>query len=186
MAIDPLEFEDYADKTYGSHRAGKGGGGKKGPTKSMEVSAETEKNRLQKERQERAETKIKKYIENKWGNLTGNIKEIYVGRFVHWFEVSSQNKFPDIDEKDIKTETMLSGGPGGQHHQKNQTAIRMTHEPTGMSAKSEERLQTASRSEAREVLIERLTELLDIWNQTSPEFRQKLANPQPISEQSSI
>jgi peptide chain release factor len=61
---------------------------------------------------------------------------------------------------DIQIERMRSSGPGGQHANKTETAIRVTHTPTGLSALSqEERSQYLNKKLAltrlKEVLMEK-------------------------------
>ncbi len=66
----------------------------------------------------------------------------------------------DINPNDLKIDTFLSSGAGGQNVQKNQTAIRITHVPTGIVAASQnERSQSQNRENAMKVLRARLLEL---------------------------
>jgi len=65
-----------------------------------------------------------------------------------------------IDPKDIEVEVFLSSGAGGQNVQKNQTAVRIRHLPTGMIVTSQnERSQTQNREMAMRVLRGRLYEM---------------------------
>lgn len=64
-----------------------------------------------------------------------------------------------VDTKDLEIEAYGASGPGGQHMQKNATAIRIIHKPTGMVVACEsERSQTQNKLRALAILRARLYE----------------------------
>jgi protein subunit release factor B len=63
-------------------------------------------------------------------------------------------------ERDCSTEFFIASGPGGQHRNKVETGVRLTHQPSGIVVTAtERRSQFANREKAFERMAERLQRL---------------------------
>ena len=66
----------------------------------------------------------------------------------------------DINENDVRTDVMRSGGAGGQHVNKTESAVRLTHIPTNIVVKcQQDRSQHRNRAMAWDMLRAKLFEV---------------------------
>lgn len=83
---------------------------------------------------------------------------------------------PEDDDQllaECRVETFAAGGPGGQHQNRTESAVRLTHDPTGIQVVArEERSQHRNRRKA----LERLREALEEHNRV-PEERKPTRVP---------
>jgi len=80
-----------------------------------------------------------------------------------------------IPESDVKMDVYRSSGAGGQNVQKNSTAVRLTHLPTGMVVQcQDERSQLQNRLRAMAILRARLYEMEEAKRRSEIEQTRKL------------
>lgn len=89
-----------------------------------------------------------------------------------FFSIRLQTVTTTVFDEEIRYESCRASGPGGQHVNKTDTAVRATHLSTGLSVKVQsERSQLANKRLATLLLQQRLQEVLDDQQRQSQKDR---------------
>jgi peptide chain release factor 2 len=84
-----------------------------------------------------------------------------------------------IDPKDLKIDLFKSSGPGGQNVNRRETAVRITHIPSGLHAASQkERSQSRNREEAMKLLLAKVINALEQKNLKKVEALKEKISPE--------
>lgn len=82
----------------------------------------------------------------------------------NWFIAVNTFEVPDvkdINEKELEYQTLRASGPGGQHVNKTESAVRVTHIPSGLSVTASDQ---RSQVQNKKLATERLMIKLASWN----------------------
>lgn len=85
---------------------------------------------------------------------------------------------PRLLRREVRIETFRAGGPGGQHVNRTESAVRLTHLPSGVVVTA---MDTRSQGRNRQIAFARLIERLRRLNRV-PKPRQPTHIPRTVKE----
>ena len=94
-------------------------------------------------------------------NFSGKIKKVNRGEESEAIVavIKSNEEDFELDEKDLTIQTSKSSGAGGQHINKTESAVKIIHNPTGISAEcQDERSQTKNKEKAMALLVKKIAQ----------------------------
>lgn len=80
-----------------------------------------------------------------------------------------------LDERDLQITAEFSSGPGGQHMQKNQTAARVIHKPSGLMVKIQSERSLSQNKQVAMAIIQARLEEMEQAKQSSAEAAERKA-----------
>lgn len=93
--------------------------------------------------------------------FSGRVKKVSCGNevFASIVVLKIESFFTEIKQEDLIIQTSKSGGAGGQHINKTESAVKIIHKPTGISAEcQDERSQSKNKERAMERLVAKITQ----------------------------
>jgi len=166
--MEKIKVDDYLHLEEKLLEKGKGKRKEKGPpTKSDKERRKQEIQAARQARVEEVEKRITKHL-SFFPKLETDEGQKQVQSYLEWLKASLALKSPRLnseDENEVKIDSFLSSvKAGGQHRQKNRTAVRLTHLPTLLSVKNEnERSFEQNKQQAKTALFEKLEKHLKLW-----------------------
>lgn len=126
------------------------------------------------------------FLKNWIGTIrwVGQSKFSKIEKETHWHigaEIWKENADFNFLLSDVSFQAIRSGGPGGQHVNKVSTAVRATHEPTGIQVSASD---SRSQSKNKELALQRLEEkvLEHQMSQVLAQLKSSSKMPKPLQE----
>lgn len=118
---------------------------------------------VKQERAGQAETIIRKLLKS-FPDVQSDDGLSRVQAYIRWVNDSLERQEPVVLINEIRFKNVLASARGGQHVQKNRTAVVATHLPTTIRVRNEEqRNAEQNRAQAVEILSLKLEEHLELW-----------------------